>query len=470
MGMTLASRVKKQFMALPFGDDQQLAGILGLAQRRGSHEQAAVDAAPDESSATNPIPYASTGQGAQRSRSPPRTQPALPSTPPTHQHCRTPATATGSSAPSTTSPWPRALHSPGSHAPDVRACFAVHVPILALSHPPLWSEMVALGALHLLSDEKGHQKDPGLVACREAALDAALRTYRPVLGELGPHNADAAGFTAIFLLIDSFATLREAQHQHQQAAVGVGDVEGEKAGQDDDAYTPPMHWLRIVRGARAVLEAALAMAVVQKQGQASAAASGGNDENGTTTTDTTMSILTIIDSYPRVHYETARAAAAAATSVTWSEEPPDLGTNKNDDNPLTHLMVPLPDEPKQPTEVIAAYAGAVQQLNLIRTAIAASAATPSAGEAVDDENRQKNDDDGKELLFLCRGMMAFPCLVPPLFLDLVEERAPRALAVLAHYFALVARIRDIWWVGDTPAREVRAIRRALRGGRGTSSS
>ncbi|KAK8859122.1 hypothetical protein PGQ11_009856 [Apiospora arundinis] len=59
-----------------------------------------------------------------------------------------------------------------------------------------------------------------------------------------------------------------------------------------------------------------------------------------------------------------------------------------------------------------------------------------------------------EPLLLCRGMLSFPCLVPPLFLDLLGRRDPWALAT---------HVRELWWVGDTPGREVRAIYAGLPG-------
>ena len=62
---------------------------------------------------------------------------------------------------------------------------------------------------------------------------------------------------------------------------------------------------------------------------------------------------------------------------------------------------------------------------------------------------------------ICRRTIAFPMLVHPRFITLVEEQQPRALVVLAHYFAIVARFKAIWWMGDSGCREVRAIQSIL---------
>lgn len=64
-----------------------------------------------------------------------------------------------------------------------------------------------------------------------------------------------------------------------------------------------------------------------------------------------------------------------------------------------------------------------------------------------------------EILRRCLG---FPGIIPKRFFDMVEERRPRALVILAYYFAYLARFKDIWWIGDAGAREVRAIAGVLR--------
>ncbi|KAH7146812.1 C6 finger domain-containing protein [Dactylonectria estremocensis] len=54
-------------------------------------------------------------------------------------------------------------------------------------------------------------------------------------------------------------------------------------------------------------------------------------------------------------------------------------------------------------------------------------------------------------------LIIFPMLVHKRFIDLVQEQRPRALAILAHYFALLAMLRCFWWIGDIGRREVLAI-------------
>jgi len=69
---------------------------------------------------------------------------------------------------------------------------------------------------------------------------------------------------------------------------------------------------------------------------------------------------------------------------------------------------------------------------------------------------------GENQLATLRRMMAFPLLVPKEFLSFVEEQRPRALVILAHFFALAANMMDdVWWVGNTPQREIEGIRNVL---------
>ena len=64
---------------------------------------------------------------------------------------------------------------------------------------------------------------------------------------------------------------------------------------------------------------------------------------------------------------------------------------------------------------------------------------------------------GEERQTVHRILLLFPYIVRKAFIDLVEQRRPRALVILAHYFALLTRFKDVWFIGDAGAREVLAI-------------
>ena len=62
---------------------------------------------------------------------------------------------------------------------------------------------------------------------------------------------------------------------------------------------------------------------------------------------------------------------------------------------------------------------------------------------------------------LCRKLIIFPFLVHSRYFELVTQQKPRALMILGHYFALLARFRSHWWVGDSGRRELHALYTAL---------
>ncbi|KAJ5629247.1 hypothetical protein N7528_002904 [Penicillium herquei] len=55
----------------------------------------------------------------------------------------------------------------------------------------------------------------------------------------------------------------------------------------------------------------------------------------------------------------------------------------------------------------------------------------------------------------------FPPMMPRRFGELVAEKRPRALVILAYLFALGKRTDDIWWLHGIPEREVRGINSIL---------
>ncbi|KND90155.1 Sterol uptake control protein 2 [Tolypocladium ophioglossoides CBS 100239] len=53
--------------------------------------------------------------------------------------------------------------------------------------------------------------------------------------------------------------------------------------------------------------------------------------------------------------------------------------------------------------------------------------------------------------------LAFPASVSRRFVELVEEKRPRALAILACFFALLKRMNNVWWLDDVARREVMGL-------------
>lgn len=70
-------------------------------------------------------------------------------------------------------------------------------------------------------------------------------------------------------------------------------------------------------------------------------------------------------------------------------------------------------------------------------------------------------ESGEHPMGVARRIMAFALLAPRRFIEAVEQQRPRALAVLAHFFALGSVLQDVWWLGNTVQREIQGIWIAL---------
>lgn len=65
--------------------------------------------------------------------------------------------------------------------------------------------------------------------------------------------------------------------------------------------------------------------------------------------------------------------------------------------------------------------------------------------------------EGQHMLMMARRLLVFSILIHQRFVELVNEYDPRALVILAHFFAVAMPSRQIWWIGRSPAREILAI-------------
>ena len=65
-------------------------------------------------------------------------------------------------------------------------------------------------------------------------------------------------------------------------------------------------------------------------------------------------------------------------------------------------------------------------------------------------------------LVTCRCVLVLPSRCPGRFVELVEEKRPRALVILAHHFAALTLIKaDYWWSRGVAERQIRLIYRLL---------
>jgi hypothetical protein len=64
---------------------------------------------------------------------------------------------------------------------------------------------------------------------------------------------------------------------------------------------------------------------------------------------------------------------------------------------------------------------------------------------------------------ICRRLMAFGPLSPPLYVSLVRQRRPRALSILAQFMAMtkMAEREGYWWFHEVAEREVKGLKSIL---------
>ena len=71
--------------------------------------------------------------------------------------------------------------------------------------------------------------------------------------------------------------------------------------------------------------------------------------------------------------------------------------------------------------------------------------------------------NGQSEAEICRRLIIFPYIVRNRYIELVKDAQPRALAVLAHYFAILDDNQSVWWIGKSGHREVHALYEVLTG-------
>lgn len=76
---------------------------------------------------------------------------------------------------------------------------------------------------------------------------------------------------------------------------------------------------------------------------------------------------------------------------------------------------------------------------------------------------------GEPTYAVTRRLQTFALLVPPTFITLLSKQRPRALVIMAHFWATVSQVHGVWWLGESDAlrdestakREISAIKKVL---------
>ena len=163
--------------------------------------------------------------------------------------------------------------------------------------------------------------------------------------------------------------------------------------QDIIPYRPPTEWLQMCKGVRSVVGDALEMAKNMSH---------------------------------------SRLREMADTTVPFWE--PSLIYNEANRSKFSYLLVRR-DVDKESNEENDTYGMAVSYIGALLTA----------------------QEAGEQKAQIARRTIIFPMLVPQMFIESVAMRRPRALIIIAHFFALATASSHVWWIGGSPAREVRYI-------------
>ncbi|KAK9418076.1 putative Zn(2)-C6 fungal-type domain-containing protein [Seiridium unicorne] len=74
---------------------------------------------------------------------------------------------------------------------------------------------------------------------------------------------------------------------------------------------------------------------------------------------------------------------------------------------------------------------------------------------------QKAIDSGEPEYAICRRIQFFSIIVPEKFVQMLGEQRPRALVVIAHFFATVAQVGGVWWLEESPTGAKRTATREI---------
>ncbi|KAL2283420.1 hypothetical protein FJTKL_10012 [Diaporthe vaccinii] len=289
-------------------------------------------------------------------------------------------------------------------SPELAEMWGVAIPELAFAGSThLVDAILAVSALHMRSL---YPNDTELTRAGHAYMASCLNNYSNSLKSgINADNAATLFLTSTLIAFQSTATRIFTKDESPFALMNAGGYEGRDIGASGSVYQPPLTWFHSFQGVKTVVAASWAWL---KQ----------NDI-----------ILAIIDSQPVLNLNFSRATEGFFGHLLddLDEEITALGPSA----PVTPVHDPnyaLPgSEPMDlATSTRQAYQHAVATLNWAHSK------------------------PGK-------GALAFPATVSKRFVELVEERRPRALAILASFFALLKVLDNIWWLQGMSRREVLGI-------------
>lgn len=286
-------------------------------------------------------------------------------------------------------------------SPELTELWGVNVPNLAFTGGQhLMDAILAVSALHLRSV---CPNDKDLVRASHSYMISCVNQYSNNLSSgIDASNAAALFLTSTLIAFQSTATRIFTKDESHFTSNNLTGLDGSVAG---TSYQPPLAWFHSFQGVKTVVAASWPWL---KQSDV---------------------ILSIIDAQPVLNLNFGRASEGFFGHLL-----------SNMDEELSVM-----DSQGSPADASAPNgAGSVS---------AASERAKHTRQAYQHAVATLNWAHSKP----GQGVLAFPATVSKRFVELIEERRPRALAILASFFALLKIMDHVWWLHGTARREVLGI-------------
>lgn len=289
-------------------------------------------------------------------------------------------------------------------APDLTHLWGTSVPSLAFSgNQHLMDAILAVSALHLRSL---CPNDKELICASHAYMTSCINAYSSSLNSgIDANNAANLFLTSTLIAFQSTATriFTKDESLFTRSSLSSMSAEGSPAG---STYQPPLAWFHSFQGVKTVVAASWPWL---KQ----------NDI-----------ILPLIDAQPVLNLNFSRASEGffGHLLTDLDEELAALGRLRSG------------SESGSPTGSATNGAGPSDVVSQTRQAYQHAVATLNWA-----HSRPGN------------GSLVFPATVSKRFVQLIEERQPRALAILASFFSLLKVLDHVWWLQGMARREVLGI-------------
>lgn len=286
-------------------------------------------------------------------------------------------------------------------SPEIADLWGSAVPHLALAGSThLVDAILAVAALHMRSR---NPSDTELVSASHAYMASCLNDYSSTLQNgINANNAAVLFLTSALIAFQSTATRIFTKDESPFALTAAGSDRGRGISGVTSVYQPPLSWFHSFQGVKTVVAASWPWLK-------------DNDI-----------VLTIIDAQPVLHLNFSQASEGFFGHLLdgLDEELAPLAAAVQD--PASNHGSPGASPKEILTATRQAYQHAVATLNWAHN-------KPG------------------------RGALTFPATVSKRFVELLEERRPRALAILASFLALLKVVDNIWWLHGMARREVLGI-------------